>query len=99
MPAEGLEDLSEWGVPFSNGHRVLFVCPIGEQSRKFAAFFKARGIKCASLKGGFIAWRDGGKPIERTILQASATSSVNKSIDPSKLQSPLQSKKKRSTKK
>jgi rhodanese-related sulfurtransferase len=47
MPALGLEDLSESGVPFSNGHRVLFVCPYGEQSKKFAAFFKANGVDCA----------------------------------------------------
>jgi cysteine synthase/rhodanese-related sulfurtransferase len=70
MPAEGLEDLSEWGVPFSNGHRVLFVCPVGEQSKKFAAFFKGRGIDCASLAGGFIAWRDGGKTTERSAIKA-----------------------------
>ncbi|MDR3616499.1 MAG: pyridoxal-phosphate dependent enzyme [Candidatus Obscuribacterales bacterium] len=69
MPAEGLEDLSEWGVPFSNNHRVLFICPQGDQSRKFAAFFKARGIDCVSLKGGFIAWRDGGKATERSVIK------------------------------
>jgi cysteine synthase B len=65
MPQEMLEDMSEWGVPFSNGARVLFVCPTGDQSKKCAAFFKARGIDCASLKGGFIAWRDAGKPTEK----------------------------------
>jgi len=70
MPQEMLEDMSEWGVPFSNGQRVLFVCPTGDQSKKFAAFFKARGVECASLTGGFIAWRDAGKPTERA---ASAT--------------------------
>lgn len=65
MPQEMLEDMSEWGVPFSNNQRVLFVCPTGDQSKKCAAFFKARGIDCASLTGGFIAWRDAGKPTER----------------------------------
>jgi cysteine synthase B len=69
MPAEGLEDQSEWGVPFSNAHRVLFVCPVGEQSKRFAAFFKARGIDCASLAGGFIAWRDAGKSTERAVVK------------------------------
>jgi cysteine synthase B len=70
MPAEALEDLSEWGVPFANGQRVLFVCPIGDQSRKFAAFFHSRGVDCASLTGGFIAWRDAGKPTERPTTTA-----------------------------
>ena len=74
MPAEGLEDLSEWGVPFSNDHRVLFICPVGEQSRKFAAFFKSRGVDCTSLTGGFIAWRDGGKPTERSFVKPASKS-------------------------
>jgi len=65
MPAEVLEDQSERGVPFSSSHRLLFVCPVGEQSRLFAAFFKAHGIQCASLEGGFTAWRDADQPIER----------------------------------
>lgn len=65
MPAEALEELSEWGVPFSNGQKVLFVCPVGEQSRKFAAFFHGRGVDCTSLQGGFIAWRDAGQALER----------------------------------
>ncbi len=74
MPAETLEEMSEWGVPFSNNHRLLFVCPVGDQSKKFAAFFAARGIESASLSGGFIAWRDAGKATERLpIKQAKPT--------------------------
>jgi cysteine synthase B len=65
MPQEMLEEMSEWGVPFSKGQRVIFVCPTGDQSKRFAAFFKARGVECASLSGGFTAWRDSGKPTER----------------------------------
>lgn len=65
LPSDALEDLSDWGVPFSNGQRVLFVCPTGDQSRRFAAYYKGRGVDCASLEGGFVAWRDAGLPTER----------------------------------
>ena len=69
LSAEELADKSEWGVPFSNGQRVLFVCPVGEESRKFAAFFASRGIKCASLEGGFAAWRDEEQATERSTVR------------------------------
>lgn len=67
IPTEQLDDLSEWGVPFSQGQRVLFVCPVGDQSKRFVAYFSGKGIDCASLKGGFIAWRDAGKPLQKII--------------------------------
>lgn len=66
MSAEELTDKSEWGLPFANGQRVLFVCPVGEESKKFAAFFKSRGLNCASLEGGYQAWRDADQPTERS---------------------------------
>lgn len=67
LPTEQLEDLAEWGVPFSQDQRVLFVCPVGDQSKRFVAYFSGKGIDCASLKGGFIAWRDAGKPLQKTV--------------------------------
>ncbi len=68
MPSDVLEDLCEMGVPFSKKHHVLFVCPQGEDSRRFAAFLTQHGITSASLSGGFIAWRDAGMPIYRPML-------------------------------
>lgn len=70
ISTDTLTELAENGVPFSRGHRVLFVCPTGDQSRRFAAFFKARGIECASLAGGFVGWRDEGMPCERSVAPA-----------------------------
>ncbi len=67
IATETLADMAENGVPFSKSHRVLFVCPTGDQSRRFAAFFGAKGIECASLIGGFVEWRDAGKPCERGV--------------------------------
>lgn len=71
IPAETLEEMSEWGVPFSQDQKILFVCPVGDQSKKFVAYFGARGIDCMSVKGGFMAWRDAGKPTRR-LLKARA---------------------------
>jgi cysteine synthase/rhodanese-related sulfurtransferase len=65
IPGETLEEMTEWGIPISQDHKVLFVCPVGDQSRKFAAYFSSRGVESASLEGGFVAWRDASKPIKR----------------------------------
>jgi cysteine synthase B len=44
--------------------RVVFVCAVGEQSRRFAAFLQEAGRASASLAGGIVAWRDAGRPLE-----------------------------------
>ena len=67
IPSDVLDELCELGVPFSKKHHILFVCPQGDDSRKFAAFFSQRDITCASLTGGFTAWRDAGMPVYRPI--------------------------------
>jgi cysteine synthase B len=82
IPQDHLDDICEFGLPFSQGHRVLFVCPVGDQSRRFAAFCVQKGINAASLDGGFVAWRDAGKPIEKPAQKAAlreAKDSVSKS--------------------
>ncbi|MBI1267893.1 MAG: pyridoxal-phosphate dependent enzyme [Cryomorphaceae bacterium] len=66
IPTDSLEEIADWGVPFSNEQKVLFVCPTGDQSKRFAAFFSDKNVECASMKGGFVAWRDASKPVERT---------------------------------
>ncbi len=73
IPADSLEELTEHGVPFSHDQKLLFVCPVGDQSKKFASYFAARGIDCASLKGGFHAWRDAEKPIAYPLRQSQPT--------------------------
>lgn len=61
-----VEEMSrQRGLPFAQSQRVLFVCPVGNQSLKFAGRFKARGLDCASLAGGYTAWLDAGGQIER----------------------------------
>ena len=66
MPSEQLDENCQFGVPFSTSNRVLFVCPTGDESRLFAAFLSQRGLDCASLSGGYIAWRRAGAPIEKS---------------------------------
>lgn len=63
MPGEMLEDLLQWGVPFSQSKSVVFVCPVGDQSKKFAAYLSEAGFDSMSLRGGFAAWRDQEKPL------------------------------------
>ncbi|MBH0779172.1 pyridoxal-phosphate dependent enzyme [Nocardia bovistercoris] len=59
-----LDDLFAHGIPFPRSRPVVFVCPVGEISRRFAALANARGYDAASLAGGIIAWRDAGLGLE-----------------------------------
>jgi cysteine synthase B len=64
IPLEALEPLVQSRVPFCGPDRsVLFVCPIGEQSKRFAAQLTRLGAKAFSLEGGLQAWRSRGYPL------------------------------------
>lgn len=69
IPTDQLDEIADSGVPFSNTQKVLFVCPTGDQSKRFSAFFTDKGVNCASLIGGYVGWRDAGKPSEKAIKQ------------------------------
>jgi len=66
IPADNLEDIADMGVPFGSSQKVILVCPTGEVSKRFAAHFKAKEIDCHSLAGGFVAWRDAEKTMEKS---------------------------------
>ncbi len=59
-----LEDMFAQGIPFSRTRPLVFVCPVGEVSRRFAARARRAGYDASSLDGGIVAWRDAGKPLE-----------------------------------
>lgn len=65
IPQDNLDEMAGWGSPFAEDFKVLLVCPTGDLSRVYAAMFKRQGAVVASLKGGFVAWRDRGNKIER----------------------------------
>jgi cysteine synthase/rhodanese-related sulfurtransferase len=66
IPADNLEEIADMGTPFGNTQKVVLVCPTGEVSKRFAAHFKAKGVDCLSLTGGFVAWRDADKVTEKS---------------------------------
>jgi cysteine synthase B len=60
IPTETLERLLDARTPFTGPERVvLFVCPVGEQSRRLAAQLCRLGGQGYSLEGGLTAWRSG----------------------------------------
>ncbi|MEU0539799.1 pyridoxal-phosphate dependent enzyme [Nocardia sp. NPDC005978] len=59
-----LEDMFAHGIPFSRSRPVVFVCPVGELSVRFAALARRAGYEAFSLAGGIAAWRDAGKAME-----------------------------------
>ncbi|WP_067893510.1 pyridoxal-phosphate dependent enzyme [Nocardia vaccinii] len=59
-----LEDMFAQGIPFSRTRPLVFVCPVGEVSQRFAARARRAGYDASSLDGGIVAWRDAGKPLE-----------------------------------
>jgi cysteine synthase B len=64
FPETVLHGLIQSGLPFPRGRRLLFVCPTGVISRKYAAHCQAHGFGCASMQGGLTAWLNAGKPTE-----------------------------------
>ncbi|MEV0248321.1 pyridoxal-phosphate dependent enzyme [Nocardia sp. NPDC050712] len=59
-----LDDMLAQGIPFPRSRPVVFVCPVGEVSRRFAALARRDGYDAANLEGGITAWRDAGLPLE-----------------------------------
>ncbi|MEV0030089.1 pyridoxal-phosphate dependent enzyme [Nocardia sp. NPDC050793] len=59
-----LEDMLTHGVPFPRSRPVVFVCPVGEISLRFAALARHAGFDAASLDGGIVSWRDAGIALE-----------------------------------
>lgn len=59
-----LDDMFAHGVPFSRSRPVVFVCPVGDLSLRFAALAARAGYDAASLDGGVLAWRDAGFDLE-----------------------------------
>ncbi|MEV6061381.1 pyridoxal-phosphate dependent enzyme [Nocardia asteroides] len=60
-----LDEMLAQGVPFPRSRPVVFVCPVGETSLRFAAVAHRAGYEAFSLAGGIVAWRDAGYPLER----------------------------------
>jgi cysteine synthase B len=61
IPLEHVEKLLDLRSPFSGYERkVLFICPVGEQSRRCAAQLTRRGGHGFSLAGGLQVWRSKG---------------------------------------
>ncbi|MEV6426717.1 pyridoxal-phosphate dependent enzyme [Nocardia sp. NPDC051463] len=62
-----LDDMFTHGIPFPRSRPVVFVCPVGELSLRFAATARTAGFDACSLAGGIVAWRDAGLPMERGV--------------------------------
>ncbi|MFD6452967.1 pyridoxal-phosphate dependent enzyme [Nocardia sp. NPDC060220] len=60
-----LDEMLTQGVPFPRSRPVVFVCPVGETSLRFAAVAHRAGYEAYSLAGGIVAWRDAGYAMER----------------------------------
>lgn len=57
---EKLKDMIETGKPFPEDRKILFVCPGGRKSKKYAALVNRKGGGAYSLKEGVTGWRDQG---------------------------------------
>jgi cysteine synthase/rhodanese-related sulfurtransferase len=67
IPQEQLIKMIDGAMPFSNGQTILFTCPVGEQSKRFAFYLQAKGYKAYTLETGITGWRDAGLPLEKTV--------------------------------
>lgn len=60
-----LDDMFVHDIPFPRSRPLVFVCPVGELSLRFAATARTAGFDAFSLAGGVVAWRDNGLSLER----------------------------------
>jgi len=67
IPDFQLEEMLQVGIPFSAGQKILLVCSVGEQSKKFVAFLGKKGFDAKTIEGGILAWRDEGLPLQRNL--------------------------------
>lgn len=58
MPQDQFEKWINGHNPFDAATPVLIVCAIGERSRHYAAYLRARGAQAFNLEGGIMDWRD-----------------------------------------
>ncbi len=61
-----LEQMFAHNQPFTADLDVVFVCPVGSLSKKFAAASIKRGLHARCLEGGITAWRDAPYELERS---------------------------------
>jgi cysteine synthase B len=66
IPDDKLADILTFGVPFPHERTILFVCPKGDISKKFAFFLQRKGYKAYSLEGGMIQWRKNHQQLLRS---------------------------------
>jgi cysteine synthase/rhodanese-related sulfurtransferase len=66
MPDDKLADILTFGVPFPYERSILFVCPKGDISKKFAFFLQRKGYQAYSLEGGIIQWRKNQQQLLRS---------------------------------
>lgn len=62
-----LESMLQYGIPFSKGSKIIFVCSMGEKSKKFAAILNKNKFIASSLEGGIIGWKREGLKLDKTL--------------------------------
>ncbi len=67
IPESLLRVLVEGTRPFAQSQQLLFICPRGEQSKKYAAYLTKKGYSAFNLGEGLLRWREKKMPLESLI--------------------------------
>jgi len=67
---EFVERMLDMGTLVDETASVVFVCPVGRKSARYATYLRRKGIEAYSLAGGITAWRDGGRPMHVAAKQS-----------------------------
>ncbi len=65
IPKDYLTELYRNASPFPECNKILFVCPIGKMSKRFAAMEKKKGREAYSMSEGIKLWREAGLPMHK----------------------------------
>ena len=63
IPATAFEAMIDGNRPFAASQKILLVCPVGEQSLRYAAYLRQQGCEAYSLEMGITGWRNFELPL------------------------------------
>lgn len=68
IPEPLLQTLVENPHTFAKSQKILFVCPRGEESKKYAAYLAKKGYAAFNLEEGLLGWRAKKMPLESLVF-------------------------------
>ncbi len=67
IPEDSLEQILDNAKPFPKNKKLIFVCPNGDRSKRYAAYSRKLGYEAYNLDKGILGWKESNYPLEINI--------------------------------